>query len=255
MSEAVRIPFLVPDWPAAPQVRAAFTLRGGGVSLAPCDTLNLGAHTGDDPQAVLENRRRIATALGLPSEPCWLQQVHGTQVLEISSPGTAEGSAVPPTADAALTRRPGRVPVVLVADCLAVLLSDAAGTVVAVAHAGWRGLAGGVLAATVDRMGVAPPELLAWISPGISQAHYEVGKDVRAAMLAADEALEGAFRPNARGRWQCDLGAIARARLAALGVTRLYGGQGCTFAERERFFSFRRDGRCGRMAALIWLAG
>ena len=239
---------LTPEWRAPHGVRAAFTLRGGGVSAAPFNSLNLGAHVGDSPGAVAENRRRLREGLHLPGEPVWLEQVHGTRVADLDAPGEA-GSA----ADAVLTRRPGRVCVVQVADCMPVLFAARDGSVVAVAHAGWRGLAAGVLEAAVARLGVAAGELIAWLGPAISARHFEVGSEVRQAFLESDPGAAGAFVPNDTGRWQCDLGALARRRLAALGVTEVSGGAWCTYADPARFFSFRRDGRCGRMAALVWL--
>ncbi len=240
---------LMPEWPAPQAVRAAFTLRGGGVSAAPFDSLNLGAHVGDSPAAVAENRRRVRARLQLPAEPVWLEQVHGTRVADLDAAGEEGGSA----ADAVLTRRPGRVCAVQVADCMPVLLAARDASAVAVAHAGWRGLAGGVLEATVAKLAVAPGELFAWLGPAISVRHFEVGGEVRAAFLANDPEASTAFQPNARGRWQCDLALLARRRLAALGVAEVSGGAWCTYADPARFFSFRRDGRCGRMAALIWL--
>ena len=240
---------LTPEWPAPPRVRAAFTLRGGGVSRPPFDSLNVGAHVGDEPAAVAENRRRVRAALALPAEPAWLEQVHGVRVADLDAAG---GAAAP--ADAVLTRSTGRVCAVQVADCLPVLLAARGGSAVAVAHAGWRGLAAGVLEATVAALGAAAGELVAWLGPAISQRHFEVGEEVRAAFLSSDPDAGGAFIANARGRWQCDLAALARRRLGALGVTAVSGGTWCTYADPARFFSFRRDGRCGRMAALIWLA-
>lgn len=239
---------LAPEWPAPPRVRAAFTLRSGGVSRPPFDSLNVGAHVGDEPAAVAENRRRVRAALALPAEPGWLEQVHGVRVADLD---TARGAAAP--ADAALTRSTGRVCAVQVADCLPVLLAARDGSAVAVAHAGWRGLAAGVLEATVAALGGAAGELVAWLGPAISQRHFEVGEEVRAAFLASDPDAGGAFMANARGHWQCDLAALARRRLGALGVTAVSGGTWCTHADPARFFSFRRDGRCGRMAALVWL--
>lgn len=239
---------LTPEWDAPRGVRAAFTLRGGGVSRAPYDSLNVGAHVGDSPAAVAENRRRVRARLDLPAEPAWLEQVHGTRVADLDAPDEARS-----TADAVLTRRAGRVCVVQVADCMPVLLAARDASAVAVAHAGWRGLAAGVLEATVTKLAIAPGGLLAWLGPAISARHFEVGDEVRAAFLERDPTVSDAFAPNARGRWQCDLAALARRRLAALGVTEVSGGTWCTYAEPARFFSFRRDGRCGRMAALVWL--
>jgi polyphenol oxidase len=241
---------LRPDWRAPQGVQAAFTLRAGGVSVAPYDSLNLGAHVGDEPAAVAANRQRVHALLGLPAEPVWLQQVHGAEVLDL------DGYSRPPvsaSADAAVTREPGRVCAIQVADCMPVLFAARDGSAVGAAHAGWRGLAGGVLEATVRKLGVAPGELLAWLGPAISQEHFEVGDEVRAAFMSHDPAAAAAFVANTRGRWQCDLYGLARRRLAALGVRDVAGGSGCTFADAGRFFSYRRDGQCGRMAALIWL--
>ncbi len=238
------------EWPARASVRAAMTLRSGGVSLAPYDSLNLGTHVGDDPVAVAENRKRVRESLQLPSEPVWLEQVHGTSVLDLD---TANGSR-PPQADAAVTRRAGRVCVIQVADCMPVLFAARDGSAVGAAHAGWRGLVNGVLEATIAAMGVPPGELLAWLGPAIGPANFEVGDEVRAAFVDHDVQATMAFTPNARQRWQCDLYALARMRLAASGVPHVYGGGEGTYADRERFFSFRREGRTGRMAALIWLA-
>jgi YfiH family protein len=240
---------LTPAWPAPAAVRAAFTLRSGGVSVSPCDTLNVGAQVGDAPAAVSENRRRVREALALPGEPLWLKQVHGTGVWDADVPG----AAVPEHADAVIVRAPGRVGVIQVADCLPVLLAARDASAVAAAHAGWRGLAAGVLEATVAKLGSDPAALLAWFGPAIGPAHFEVGAEVRAAFLRHDVAAAAAFNANAHGRWQCDLVALARLRLRALGVAEVFGGEWCTYEDRVRFFSYRRDGRCGRMAALIWL--
>jgi YfiH family protein len=236
-----------PDWPAPPGVRAAFTLRAGGVSEPPYDSLNCAAHVGDAPHAVAENRRRVRARLELPSEPGWLEQVHGAVAIALGGE-----SAVGAVADAAVAREPGRVCVVQVADCLPVLLAARDGTAVAAAHAGWRGLSAGVLESALRTLDVPPAQLLAWLGPAIGPQHFEVGAEVRAAFTRTDPGAAAAFTANARGRWQCDLYALARRRLRALGVRRLYGGQWCTYADPHRFFSYRRDGRCGRMAALIW---
>lgn len=240
---------IVPDWPAPAGVRAAFTLRAGGVSRPPFDTCNIAAHVGDDPQAVAENRARLRARLALPAEPAWLEQVHGHRVVDLDRQ-TALDSLGP--ADAAVTRRARRVCVIQVADCMPVLLTAADGSAVGAAHAGWRGLAGGVLEATVRALNSPPGKLLAWLGPAIGQAHFEVGEEVRAAFLAADPGAAAAFAANERGRWQCDLYALARQRLDAMGVGAVHGGGACTYADAGRFFSYRRDGRCGRMAALIW---
>jgi YfiH family protein len=269
----VRVAWVEPDWPAPAGVRALSTLRSGGVSLAPYASLNLGAHVGDLPEAVAENRRRLALEAGLPTEPVWLAQVHGTSVIDLDAvhrdatgiganpvntagdrelAGRAVSAALGP-ADAAFTRQAGRVCAILTADCLPVLLTEESGGVVAAAHAGWRGLAGGVIEATVRALRVPPERLMAWLGPAIGPKHFEVGAEVREAMLNEDSGAEGAFTLNARGRFMADLGALVRRRLAALGVARIYGGGQCTHADAERYFSHRRDGVTGRQATLIWM--
>jgi YfiH family protein len=270
----VRVDWVEPDWPAPSGVRALSTVRSGGVSLAPYASLNLGDHVGDEPPAVTENRRRLVVEAGLPAEPVWLAQVHGVTVADLDAQGSlgAMGSATAAggagatlragatptasailTADAAFTRRPGRVCAILTADCLPVLLTEESGGVAAAAHAGWRGLAGGVLEATVRALRVPPGRLMAWLGPAIGPAHFEVGAEVREELVKEDAGAEGAFTLNARGRFMADLGALARRRLAALGVGRIYGGGRCTHADAERYFSYRRDGETGRQATLIWL--
>jgi YfiH family protein len=239
------IEILTPDWPAPRGVRAAFTLRNGGVSGPPYGSLNLATHVGDRPEAVAENRRRVRAHLELPAEPSWLEQVHGSHVTDLDATGPICAS------DAAITRHSGRVCAVQVADCMPVLFAARDGSAVASAHAGWRGLAAGVLEATVEKLAIGPSKLLAWLGPAISAGHFEVGDEVRAAFNFEPPS---AFVSNARGRWQCDLYAVATRRLRALGLEAIYGGAECTYVDPARFFSFRRDGRCGRMAALIWLA-
>lgn len=240
--------FLIPDWPAPANVHACVTTRTGGVSRAPYDSFNLAAHVGDDPQAVTTNRARLRTALALPAEPAWLTQVHGIAVID-----AAHGAGAPP-ADGTFATMPGAVCAVLTADCLPVLLCDRAGTRVAALHAGWRGLAGGVIEAGVGALGGAGDELLAWLGPAIGPEAFEVGAEVRAAFVAHDLAAGAAFRPLGAGKFLADIYLLARQRLAGLGVTAVYGGGRCTVAERERFYSYRRDGATGRMAALVWLA-
>ncbi len=243
---------LRPEWPAPAAVRAAFTLRSGGVSAAPFGTLNLGTHVGDAAPAVAENRRRVAAALSLPGEPLWLAQQHGITVVK---PDQQPASwAIAPAGDAAVTQRPGRVLAVLVADCLPVLMARRDGAAVAVAHAGWRGLAAGVLEATIAALGVPGEELVAWLGPAIGAAHFEVGEEVRVEFRRHDPQAAAAFERNARGRWQCDLALLARQRLAARGVRAVHGVAHCTYADAAAFYSYRRDGATGRMAALIWLA-
>lgn len=237
-----------PDWPAPPRVCALSTTRRGGVSPPPYDTLNLGDHTGDDPAAVAENRARLRAAAGLPEEPRWLRQVHGTAV------AAAHKVTAPVAADAAWTDRPGVVCAVLTADCLPVLLAAGDGSAVAAAHAGWRGLAGGVLEAAVAALTArasVPP--LAWLGPAIGPEAFQVGPKVREAFVAEDPEAAESFRPDAEGRYRADLFALARRRLYSCGVTAVYGGGLCTWSSPERFFSYRRDGETGRMATLIWL--
>lgn len=220
------------------------------MSVPPYDSLNLGMHVGDAPAAVTENRRQVCLQLGLPAEPAWLEQVHGTDVCDLDT--VSAGACAP--ADAVISRRSGNVCAIQVADCLPVLLAATDGSVVAAAHAGWRGLAAGVLEAVVARLDVDPGKLIAWLGPAIGQQHFEVGGEVREAFLARDAGAYAAFRANPRGRWQCDLAALARRRLGACRVAATFGGEWCTYADSRRFFSYRRDGQCGRMAALIWLA-
>ncbi len=255
--------FIAPDWAAPPGVRAAFTLRTGGVSRPPYESLNLGSRIGDLAEAVAGNRRRVREALRLPAEPVWLNQVHGVEVIDVprwlhrsrdSGAGTEPSDlADPPTGDASVMRGAGQVCAIRVADCMPVLFAARDGTAVGAAHAGWRGLASGVLEATIRALGIPPGQLIAWMGPAIGAQHFEVGDEVREAFLAADGGAARAFVPNPRGRWQCDLYALAHRRLQAAGVSAISGGGWCTFAEKERFFSYRRDGQCGRMAALIWI--
>ena len=240
---------ILPDWPAPAVVRAAFTLRQRGVSRPPFDSFNIAAHVGDESGAVAENRARLREHLELPAEPAWLEQVHGCSVADLDA---VAARAVSGPADAAVTRSVARVCAIQVADCMPVLFASADGTAIGAAHAGWRGLAGGVLEATVRAMGVPPGQLLAWLGPAIGQANFEVGEEVRAAFLASDPGAGAAFTANPRGRWQCDLYALARRKLGALGVSSVSGGGWCTYSDAGRFFSYRRDGRCGRMAALVW---
>jgi len=234
------------DWPAPSGVVAGTTLRHGGVSSGSFDSLNLGAYVDDDADAVCENRIRFRSLCDLPSEPRWLRQVHGSHV--VVDPPSGET----PEADAAITRHVGVVCVVQTADCLPVIFAAIDGTELAVAHAGWRGLANGVLESTVSAMSTDPANLLAWLGPAISQPAFEVGGEVREAFLAHDPAAAGCFAANDRGRWQADIYGLARMRLGVAGVEQISGGENCTFGEPERFFSHRRDGACGRMASFVF---
>ena len=237
------------DWPAPDWVRAFTTTRAGGVSSGPWATFNLGERCGDDPRAVAHNRALFRAAL--PSEPGWLRQVHGARVLRREDLGAEAVEA-----DAVWSATPRLACTVLTADCLPVLFCDPEGRRVAAAHAGWRGLAAGVLQATVQAMGAEPGRLLAWLGPGISQAAYTVGEEFRNAFLALDPGQElglaQAFVHN-DGAWRADLYAIARGLLAGCGLHQVFGGEYCTYTDAARFFSYRRDGNCGRMATTIWM--
>lgn len=240
--------WITPEWPAPSGVRAVSTTRRGGVSAGVYASLNLGQHVGDDAAAVAENRRRLTASLKIRNEPRWLKQVHGVRVAHL------DGTAVDEPADASVTGARGEACVIMTADCLPVLFCAVQGVQVAAAHAGWRGLVAGALEATLEAMGTAPGKTLAWLGPAIGPAAYEVGEDVRQTFVTHDTAAVAAFKPGkSAGKWWCDLYMLARQRLIAAGVTRIYGGGFCTLTERERFFSYRRDGECGRMATLIWL--
>jgi polyphenol oxidase len=249
----VSVSWLEPEWPVPPGVRALSTFRSGGVSTAHYASLNLGDHVGDSAAAVDENRRRLKAAAGLPAEPAWLTQVHGTNVVDLDAAAELGASGPVGAADAAFTRRRGRVCAILTADCLPIVLAADSGDLVAAAHAGWRGLAGGVIESTVRALSVAPERLMAWLGPAIGPEHFEVGAEVREAVLAGDSGADAAFAVNARGRYMADLSGLARRRLASLGVSRIYGGGHCTYADKDRYFSHRRDGVTGRQATLIWL--
>jgi polyphenol oxidase len=246
--------WLVPEWPAPRSVRAISTARMGGVSSGPYQSLNLGNHVGDVAADVEANRRRLMAAAELPSEPVWMSQVHGISVADLDAEA-AEGMQGGIVADAAVARRPGRICTILTADCLPVLLTAESGECIGAAHAGWRGLAAGVIEATVGAMAAAPEKLLAWLGPAIGPQHFEVGPEVRAALIEKDAGADSAMTPNARGRFMADLYALARRRLEALGVSRIYGGGECTYSARDRYFSHRRDGVSGRQATLIWIEG
>ena len=244
MRSAPHPEWITPDWPAKRRVRALITTRAGGVSSGKFASLNLSARVGDDPQCVARNRAILRACL--PAEPGWMKQVHGTAVIDAAR-ATADTEA-----DGAVTRDPGAVCAVTTADCLPVLLCERAGKGVGIAHAGWRGLARGVVERVVRAMGVPPRDLIAYIGPGIGARCYEVGEDVREAFVEPDPAAAGSFAPRQDGKYLVDLYGLARRRLAAAGVAEVYGGEFCT-ASDARFFSFRRDRTTGRMASLIWL--
>ena len=246
---ATALGWIVPDWPAPAHVRVLSTLRGGGVSEGPYASLNLAGHVGDRTEAVAANRLLLHEAARLPAEPLWLEQVHGTAaVFHAGSAGS------PPRADAAVAFEPGRVCAVMTADCLPVVFADRAGARVGVAHAGWRGLVGGVLEATIAALEVPPADLHAWLGPAIGPAAFEVGPEVREAYLAKVEGSGACFTPNERGRFLADIYGLARLALGAAGLESVHGGGWCTHEDVQRFFSFRRDGVTGRMATLAWLA-
>ena len=237
---------LLPTWPAPAGVFGLMTTREGGVSCPPWDSFNLGDHVGDDAAHVAENRARLRVQL--PAEPAWLKQIHGTTVVD-AGPDVL-------TADASVTRQAGCVCAVLTADCLPVLFCDRAGRVVAVAHAGWRGLAQGVLEATVAAMQVPPAEVLAWMGAAIGPDAFEVGDEVRQAFIKQHPEAAAAFVAHPSGvpgKWLADIYQLARNRLNRVGVQAIYGGGRCTFNEAGHFYSYCREGVTGRMASLIWL--
>jgi hypothetical protein len=238
--------WIVPDWPAPQKVRALITTRSGGASRGMYADFNLGERVGDDALAVTKNRETLRGML--PAEPVWLRQLHGARVVE-AQPGSLGAEA-----DGAVARGPGRVCAVLTADCLPVLLADKGGTVVGIAHAGWRGLAAGVIENVVRAMGVAPESLIAYLGPGIGAAAYEVGIDVFDALVLANSDAARAFLPHGPGKFLADLNLVARQRLMRLGLGSIHGGNLCTYGDAGRFYSYRRDGVTGRMASLIWIA-
>ena len=234
-----------PDWPAPGNVRAFSTTRNGGFSEGPWSSLNFGDHCGDNPDYVKQNRELLRTLL--PGKPRWLRQVHGNRVFTWDEAGDPE-----PEADAIFSKQPEQVCAVLTADCLPVIFCNKAGTEVAAAHAGWRGLAAGILQATVSAMNCTPADLIAWLGPAIGPRTFEVGNDVYDSFVDLNTENAYAFKPH-RDRWLADLYELARLALTRVGVTQISGGQHCTYEEQDKFFSFRRDSDTGRMATAIWL--
>jgi YfiH family protein len=234
------------DWPAPPGVRVLSSFRGGGASVAPYASLNLGDRVGDHSQAVAHNRQALIAAAGLPAEPVWLEQVHGVHVADLDEPGPYG------PADAAVTRRAKRVCAILTADCLPVVFATESGDTIAAAHAGWRGLSAGVIEAAVQAIGASPQHLIVWLGPAIGPQHFEVGAEVRQAFIRADPGDVDAFEKNAQGRFMADLAWLARRRLKRLGISRVHGGGECTYARADRYFSHRRDGITGRQGTFIW---
>lgn len=248
---------IVPAWKGPTRVRALFTTRLGGMSSGGAATLDLGparapAHEHGHGDAVAENRRRLRVLL--PADPVWLHQVHGAGVARLDGSNVEAARADPPVADAAVTRTSDLVLTVRTADCLPVLLADRAGSVVAVAHAGWRGLAAGVLQAALSAMAVPPRDVVAWIGPAIGPHAFEVGRDVYDAYCASDSGAASCFVPLREGKWHADLAGLARRRLTAVGVHDVAVHGGCTYSEPARYFSYRRDPAAGRMALVAWLA-
>ena len=236
--------WLTPDWPAPASVKACVTTREGGVSEAPFDSLNLGDHVDDRPEAVAENRRRLTEHFSI--QPAWLQQVHGITVAHADA-------GIVATADASWTATPGIACAAMTADCLPALFCNRAGTRVAAAHAGWRGLAAGVLEATLDSLDIPANDVLVWLGPAIGPKAFEVGPEVREVFISQLPEAANAFVPSANaGKFMADIYMLARLRLAARGVTAVYGGGFCTVTD-PRFFSYRRASRTGRFASLVWL--
>jgi YfiH family protein len=241
--------FIYPDWPAPVHVKAVTTTRNGGFSVGAYASFNLSNLVGDEPGSVKRNRALLREVLKLPAEPIWLTQVHGTRVIDAFDAGPGE------EADGCVTGTGGVVCAVLTADCLPVLLCDRRSTRIAALHAGWRGLAAGIIEEGLRRIHVPPANLMAWLGPAIGPSAYEVGDDVRNTFIGLDKEMAGSFTPvpNRPGHWLADLYDIARRRLRSQGVHDIHGGLRCTLRERNLFYSHRRDGNCGRMASLIWL--
>src|SRR5690554_607407 len=245
------VPLIRPDWPAPSNIHAVCTIRLGGVSMLPWASMNLGSHVGDEPARVAENRLRLARACSLPADAfVWLNQVHGTDVVRLPP---AEGVSIP-DADASWTQAANNACTILTADCLPVMLCDLNGTTVAAAHAGWRSLCGGVLENLVSAMGLPGNTLMAWLGPAIGPGTFEVGPEVKAAFMAHDPEAESAFSSEGarEGHYMADIYLLARQRLQNMGVTKIFGGGFCTVTDKQRFYSYRRDGKTGRMATAIW---
>lgn len=247
--EPVGKDWIIPDWLAPASIRACSTTRNGGISRPPYADFNLGDHVGDASDAVVENRSRLIKALNLPAEPAWLEQVHSDKVVAVDSM-----SASSVQADASFASSKNHVCVVMTADCLPVLFCDRAGTQIAAAHAGWRGLAAGVLENTLTTFTCRPEEVLVWLGPAIGPQAFEVGEDVVSCFVNANGQAISAFKQVDESHWLADIYLLAKQRLLQAGVSHIYGGGLCTYSDSKRFYSFRRDRQTGRMASLIWFA-
>lgn len=239
--------YIFPDWPCVPRVKSVVTTRHGGVSRGPYSGFNLADHVGDDVVAVSENRKQLRADLKLPADPVWLRQVHGTRVIDAGTSLTDMGC------DGSIAFAPGVVCAVMTADCLPVLLTDTQGTRVAALHAGWRGLAAGIIEQGIEALDISPGQLLAYLGPAIGPDAFEVGGEVRQAFCDHDPEAASAFQPAGKDKWLADIYLLAHQRLNAKGLNNIYGGGRCTFHEQTDFFSYRREKTCGRMASLIWI--
>ncbi|MCC5452993.1 peptidoglycan editing factor PgeF [Rheinheimera sp. UJ51] len=244
---------LKPTWPAPSNVQAVSSTRLGGYSQGVFQGLNLGLHVGDDAATVARNRSLFQQQAAMPAEPCWLDQVHSNKVWHLTK-STTELNAALPQADAAFSQQAGQVCVVMTADCLPLLVCNSAGSEVAAIHAGWRGLASGVIEHTLQQFQAKPSELLVWLGPAIGPKHFEVGAEVRQAFVQQNELAASAFKPLSKDKYLADLYQLARLRLQAYGVSAIFGGDYCTYHDTAQFYSYRRDGQTGRMASAIWLS-
>ncbi|EKT59443.1 purine nucleoside phosphorylase YfiH [Providencia sneebia] len=238
---------IFPDWPQPANIISCSTTRLGGVSLPPFDSLNLGGHVGDDPMLVSKNRQHLLEIANLPQPPLWLEQVHGTKVLNLTDEIIINNQA-----DAVYSNQVGQVCAIMTADCLPVLFCSKDGSEVAAAHAGWRGLCEGILENTLAKFSDPTNEIMAWLGPAIGPEKFEVGAEVREAFINQSNELAGGF--TAYGdKFLADIYFLARKKLQRMGLTSIYGGSFCTVTDKNRFFSYRREGKTGRMASLIWI--
>ena len=242
-----KVIWLPADWPVPENIHAGSTTRSGGISKSPYDSLNLAAHVGDDVKNVLHNRQLLINKLNLPAEPAWLEQVHGCRIIDPAD-ATKKGQA-----DGAYTRCANHVCVVLTADCLPLLICDRGGHETAAIHIGWRGYAKNIIAFAIKAFSQHPRNLLAWIGPCISAGYYEVGAEVREACMINNRESSDAFTPSRKGHWFADIQLLVRLQLRNCGLDNIFGGEYCTYRDRELFYSYRRDGITGRIASMIWM--